>query len=142
MKNLKFIGLILLAILLTSCDNSDERLGTETIVGKWNISNKVSLDNHNSEMNSCVKQSFIQFNDNGTFTRLSYTQLVNGCELQNNDNGNYTYLNNVVTLNYTDTDDGAQVEVFTDVKILEGNLSYNWSETEDGSYDWTFYYTK
>jgi hypothetical protein len=101
---------LLLIILLTfsSCSDDDETVSSleQNITEKWVLENRFMTDNDNYEVTDCIKQSSLEFFDDGTFERKEYGDDENGdCILTielngewstNGYNGLYLKVNGVV----------------------------------------------
>lgn len=124
----KSILTLLSFLIIFSCSSSNDEITTETqpdLVNKWSLT-VWKLNNVSQTITSCDKQGYIQFNSNGTFERKDYNFSSGNCTLEGNDNGTYTYnsSNHKVTLNFSDTTNGAQTEILDNVEFTTTKLNY------------------
>jgi hypothetical protein len=141
---MKKISLSLLFLLLLSCNNEDSNSNeTTSLNNKW-LLNRSFLSNSEQNLSTCKKRSYIQFNTNNTFTRKDYFLEGNVCQLEGSDSGNYTYnaSTNRITLSYTDVDDGAIVEVLTNVNFTNTELFFSFDEDMNGVYEYNLEFIK
>lgn len=70
--------------------------------------------------------------------------IIYDCILEGNDNGTYTYnsSNQKVTLNFSDTTNGAQTEILNNVEFTTTKLNYTWDEDGNGTDEHYLEYTK
>ena len=101
------------------------------IIDKW------IYNNVNQTLNTCEKQSYLQFNSNGTFTVKNYHLNGATCELEDDDNGTYTYntTTNKIIINFTDPVDGPQVRIYNNVQLTTTTLKCSWDEDGNGTDD-------
>jgi hypothetical protein len=141
---MKKISLSLLLLLLLSCNNEDSNSNEiDRLNNKWMLERSF-LNNTEQNLSTCKKRSYIQFNTNNTFTRKDYFLEGNVCQLEGSDSGNYTYnaSTNRITLSYTDVDDGAIVEVLTNVNFTNIELFFSFDEDMNGVYEYNLEFIK
>ena len=133
----KIFFLFLTTIILFSCNKNDDEPTAITeqpnLVNKWYI-DKWTYNGTNQTLTSCDKQGYIQFNSNGTFERKDYYWNGTTCTLEGNDNGTYNYntTTNKITINFIDTNNGPQTEIFNNVNLSTTVLKYSWDEDGNG----------
>ena len=89
------INLLLIILLTFSCcsDDDGETVNSleQNIVNKWILENRVLSDNDNYVVTNCIKQSSLEFFDDGTFVRKEYVEDENGdCNLDTEENGEWS----------------------------------------------------
>jgi hypothetical protein len=147
MKKLIFL-LSVAFLMLQSCSSEDTNNNVtptpqSNLVYKWNL-NKSQYKNVNQTLSTCRKQTYIQFNINGTFERKDYFLIDSSCLLVGFDSGTYNYsvVTSKITLNFSDPSDGAQVEKLNNVSITSTTLKYSWDEDGDGIDEINLEFTK
>ena len=130
--------------LIISCTSNESNTNDiDSLNNKWMLERSF-LNNTEQNLSTCKKRSYIQFNTNNTFTRKDYFLEGNVCQLEGTDAGNYTYnaSTNRITLSYTDVDDGAIVEVLTNVNFTNTELFFSFDEDMNGVYEYNLEFIK
>ncbi|WP_293890861.1 lipocalin family protein [Flavobacterium sp.] len=140
-----FLGLITIMILNSCSSSNDNPINIEqpTIINKWKLSDW-KLNNVEQTLTTCDRESYIQFNSNGTFDRIDYSLQTGNCIEEGHDNGNYNYntSTNKITLNFTDVVSGTQIEVLNNVQLTSTKIVYTWDEDGDGNDEHKLEYLK
>lgn len=130
--------------LIISCTSNESNTNNiDSLNNKWMLERSF-LNNTEQNLSTCKKRSYIQFNTNNTFTRKDYILEGNVCQIEGTDAGNYTYnaLTNRITLSYTDVDDGAIVEVLSNVNFTNTELFFSFDEDMNGVYEYNLEFIK
>ncbi|WMI65384.1 lipocalin family protein [Aestuariibaculum sp. YM273] len=139
MRKPKLITVLLttFTLCLISCSDSDEIDETAPFSSKWYLE-KQTFNGVSNPLSDCEKQGYIEFNSDGTFERVYYYS-SNGtdCLPEDTDIGTFKFdgAERIMTLTFTDTDEGEQVQKLNNFEMGVEKLTYTWDEDGDGTDD-------
>lgn len=97
MKNsIKLLTLILLVMSLSNCETQEDPepdTFEEDVLNRWSLHKRLISDDEDFVLTNCMKQSTLEFFEDGTFHQISYVENSEGeCVETLNTSGNWDYL--------------------------------------------------
>jgi hypothetical protein len=140
------LSLSILFLILEGCSkNEDSNIINENISinNKWML-NKSIYQNVSQNLSNCEKQGYIHFFTNNTFERKNYEFIGNNCVLEGVDTGTYNYnsLDEKITLQFIDINDGPQIENLVNVNLTNLKLTFDWDEDLNGINEYNLEFIK
>jgi len=142
----KLLLIPFLALFAVSCSEDDSAPGNMTgepsIVGKWMVVDKDRPTGEDFPLWECEENSYIKFNEDGTFLRMKYHGVDENCVPQNMTDTNmaYTLNGSTLTMTYDDVSVGATTDPAVILELTNTTLKMevNFSDDDQGSVIFTF----
>lgn len=142
----KIFFLLIIAISISSCSdddsNSETLVNESSIIGKWMVVDKDRPTGEDFPLWDCEENSYIKFNENGTYLRMKYQLVDNNCIPQNMSDTNmaYTVDGKTLTMTYDDIAFGLTIDPATILELTETKLkmSVNYHDDAQGVVIFTY----